>query len=112
MNPMASSGRRMSDFFERIERQLWNTFERWLGNKLPTQWTVLIPVIAASIAFVGWRVIGLPSSIVLTAPIGWYLMISACAYLMFGRHLKSMIWIASALACGGLLTICHTVGAL
>lgn len=112
MNPMASSGRRMSDFFERIERQLGNTFERWLGNKTPSKWTVLIPVIAVSIAFVGWRAMGLPNSIVLTAPIGWYLMISAGAYLMFGRHLKSMIWTASAFACCGLLAICHMVGAV
>lgn len=102
----------MANFFETAERRLGNTFERWLGNKTPSKWTVLIPIIAVSIAFVGWRVIGLPSSIVLTAPVGWYLMISAGAYLMFGRHLKSMIWTASALACGGLVTICHTVGAL
>lgn len=102
----------MSDFFETAERQLGNTFERWLGNKTPSKWTVLIPVIAVSVSFVGWRVIGLPNSMVVTAPIGWYLLISAGAYLMFGRHLKSMIWIASALACGGLLTICHTAGAL
>lgn len=112
MNPMASSGRRISDFFERIERRLGNTFERWLGNRTPSKWTVLIPVIVVTSAFVGWRVIGLPDSIVLTAPVGWYLLISAGAYMMFGRHLKAMIWISSAFASGVLLAICHMVGAL
>ena len=112
MNPMASSGRRMSDFFERIEQQFGNTFERWLGNKTPTPCTVLIPFTAVSIAFAGWRVIGLSNSIVVTVPLGWYLLISAGAYLMFGRHVKSMIWTASACAWGGLLAICHMVGVL
>lgn len=107
-----SLGRRMSGLFKTVEHRLGKAFERWLGSTAPTQWTVLIPVIAVSIAFVGWRVIGLPNSIVVTAPLGWYLMISAGAYLMFGRHLKSMIWTASAFACGGLLAICHTGGVL